>query len=238
MNLKLETITLSKASTLLSDRLRELIVSGSVKPGETLPSERELVATSGLSRGSVREALKILETEGLVEVRLGRAGGSRVTAPKREGLVRSVETYLRANSIGLRELLDCRIAIEPMLARLCAINRTEQELEKLHALHRDFMETLTDVKRYRSLNFEWHRSIALASRNDPLIALMEAISAPILAASGFERATSPRTRHNAVSAHQEILGAIERRDAEAAAKAMEWHLSAYTGIVDRISSEI
>jgi GntR family transcriptional repressor for pyruvate dehydrogenase complex len=224
-------VVVPKASGLLAGRLRDLIIQGQFSSGDLLPPERYLVVESGLSRGSVREALKILETEGLVEIRPGRSGGAKVTLPKRGDLVRSTELFVRANGVDLQALLDCRVAIEPMLARLAAQNRSDEELAVIRDLHVQFQESVDDIQRYRSINFQWHLAIARASRNEPLTALMEAISTPVLEATGYENVTTPKTRNAAVKIHGEIGRAIERQDGEAAAKAMLDHLSAYTAIM-------
>lgn len=224
-------VIVPKASGLLAKRLRDMILHGQFASGELLPPERDLVAESGLSRGSVREALKILETEGLVEIRSGRSGGARVTIPKRTTLARSTELFVRANAVPLESLLDCRIAVEPMLAKLAARNRTDAELEQLRDLHVQFEQSVDDVKLYRQVNLTWHLAVAAASRNEPLTALMEAISTPLLEATGYEVVTTPETRREAVKAHAAVIRAIERRDEDAAARAMEKHLSAYTSIL-------
>jgi DNA-binding FadR family transcriptional regulator len=233
--LRLESLhlVLTKAPGLLADRLRELILAGKFNIGEMLPTERDLVIDSGLSRGSVREALKILETEGLIEIRTGRSGGAMVTTPKRDSLARSVEVFVRANSITLADMLDCRVAAEPTLARLAAQRRTSEELAELRELHKQFAASTDDLPRYRRINFEWHLAIARASRNEPLIALMEAISKPVLDATGFEKFTTPKTRNDAVKAHAAIIEAIAAQDADAAETAMQNHLLSYVGSIDK-----
>lgn len=224
-------VSVPKASGLLANRLRDLIVNGRFSSGQLLPPERELVTDSGLSRGSVREALKILETEGLIEIKSGRSGGARVTLPKRDALARSAELFVRANRITLESLLDCRIAVEPMLARLAARNRTEAELAMIVDYHRKFETSVDDVQRYRRINFEWHLAIAGASRNEPLTALMEAISTPVFEATGYEVVTTPETRAEAVLAHGKVVAAIQKKDEAAAARAMEKHLTSYSAIL-------
>ena len=228
MNLDSLHLVLPKAPGLLADRLREMILKGQYSSGDMLPTERDLVIESGLSRGSVREALKILETEGLIEIRTGRSGGARVTTPKRDSLARTVEVFMRANAIKLDDMLDCRLATEPMLARLAARRRTAEELETIKTLHAQFSTSVDDLPLYRSINFKWHLAVARASRNEPLIALMEAIATPVLEATGYENYTTSRTRREAVKAHAAIVKAIQEQDEEGAAAAMQAHLSAYT----------
>lgn len=229
-SLGITRIMIPKSSDLFADRLREMILRGSLVTGDMLPSERSLVEESGLSRGSVREALRTLEAEGLVETVRGRLGGTRVVAPRRDSLTRSVEIFVRANAVSLSALLDCRAAIEPMLARLAARNRTEEELEELEALQKQFRESKDDLITYRAVNYRWHRQIAYCSRNEPLIILIDAILTTAHEARGFERVTTQDNREIAIEAHEVVMDAIRNQDEEAAAAAMEAHLVGYSRV--------
>ena len=123
MPLDLAAVVVPKASDVLAARLRELILSSGLAEGTPLPPERELVAQSGLSRASVREALRVLETEGLVLTRAGRNGGSQVRRPGRESISRSFELFVRSHGVRFEALLEAREAIEPAAAALAAIHR-------------------------------------------------------------------------------------------------------------------
>lgn len=222
-----EPITVPKASDILAGRLRDLILSGSVAPGEPLPTERELVHDSGLSRSSVREALRVLEVEGLISTRPGRAGGSTVRLPGRSSIARTMQLFVRSHAIRVEALLECRIAIEPFLASLAATNRTERDLEEMRRLHERFAAAEDDVALYKRINLDWHLAIARASGNEVLIALMEAVAQPIFDAASYQQVTTPVARAETVKAHGAILRAIERQDAKLAYSRMEKHLSAY-----------
>ena len=113
----LDPINVPKAADILANRLRDLILSGKVPEGEMLPTERELVEDSGLSRSSVREALRVLEVEGLIVTRPGRAGGSTVKLPGSGSVARSIELFVKTHGVRLQALLDCRLAIFSMGAQ-------------------------------------------------------------------------------------------------------------------------
>ncbi len=223
----ISNIVIQKASDVLASRLRQLILSGDFKPGDSLPNERELVAQSGLGRSSIREALRVLASEGLISTKGGRGGGSVVTLPDRDSIRRPVELFIRTNDVSFDSLLDCRIAVEPTLARLAAINRTGEEGETLQALQADFASKVNDLDAYRRINLEWHLAIARASGNPPLIALMEAISSPILASSRPSYSTTEKIRRQTVKIHGRIQTAIMERDGEAAFNLMAQHVGAF-----------
>lgn len=228
-------VIVPKASDVLAARLRDLIVKGHFVPGKYLPTERELVAESGLSRTSVRDALRVLESEGLITTKVGRMGGSLVTLPGRESVARSVELFVRTHGIRLESLLECRVAVEPMLARLAARHRSAEQLQEIEAIHARFLQSLDDVPLYKSLNLEWHLAIARASGNEPLTALMEAISTPVRDAMDYQHVTTPELRAGAVKAHTVILKAIGEQDEESAFKRMERHVSAYRDVATKAS---
>ena len=161
---QISPIVVPKASDILASQLRQMIVQGELRPGSLLPSERDLVAESGLSRTSVRDALRVLESEGFVTTKVGRSGGSVVTLPGRDVVARSVELFVRTHGIRLDSLLECRVAVEPTLARLAARHRTKQELDQIADLHTQFVASVEDVQLYKRINLEWHLAIARCSR--------------------------------------------------------------------------
>ena len=223
-------IVVPKASDILAAQLRDMIVQGELSPGSLLPSERDLVVESGLSRSSVRDALRILESEGFITTKVGRSGGSMVTLPGRDVVARSVELFVRTHGIRLDSLLECRVAIEPTLARLAARNRTDAELARMTELHQQFENSVDDVKEYKRINLEWHLSVARSSGNEPLIALMEAITMPIRDAMDYQHVTTPEMRAGAVRAHTVILEAIRKQDEQTATRRMERHVTAYRDV--------
>ena len=225
-----EPVFVPRASDILAAKLRDLILSGRVPAGDRSRRERELVTQSGLSRASVREALRVLEVEGLISTRVGRSGGSTVTLPGRASVARSLELFVRSQGVRLEALLECRIGVEPLLASLAAQKHTETQLAEMKTIHEQFAASVGDIARYKKLNLDWHLAVARASGNEPLIAFMEAIAQPILAASSYHSVTTDAARDEAVRTHAWILRAIERRDAKAAFTRMERHVSAYSNL--------
>jgi len=219
-----------KAADVLAERLRTLIVQGHFAPGDMLPTERDMVVEAGLSRTSVRDALRVLESEGLITTKSGRAGGSIVTLPGRDSVARSVELFVRTHGIRLASLLECRVAVEPTLARLAAVNRTRAELEEMTEIHQRFVASVDFVSDYKRINIEWHLAVARASRNEPLTALMEAIATPIRDAQEYQDVTTADLRATAVKAHTVILKAIADKDSGAAFRRMERHVSGYRDV--------
>lgn len=120
-----------KAAALAADELRRRIATGELAPGDRLPPEDGLMAELTLARTTLREALRILESEGIITVQRGRRGGPRVTRPPIDSLARGLALHLQMQGTTLRDLDAARQVIEPALAANMARARTEDGLNAL-----------------------------------------------------------------------------------------------------------
>ena len=225
---RLSPIVVPKTSDVLASELRRQILSGLLPPGTSLPAERELVTQTGLSRGSVRDALRILESERLVVTRPGRYGGSVVNKPDDESLKRSISSFVHSRGITLLTLLQTREAIEPYLAALAAKKRTEEELQRLVDVTERVENAFITPPEFLRENVEWHMAIAAASHNELLRAFLHSISDMVYKASAIENFASEDMRKQVMYAHRRILEAIVAQDAELAERRMGLHLAALT----------
>lgn len=234
--LKLSPIVVPKTSDVLAAELRRQILGGALAPGFSLPPERDLVTQTGLSRGSVREALRILEVEGLVSTRPGRQGGSVARRPGDESLAKYISLFIHGRGISLLSLLQTREAVEPSLAALAAQNRTEEELRELVTISERLEAAYADTPLYLAENVNWHCAIAAASHNELLRAFMFGISNMVYKASAIENFATADVRQVVIKAHRRILDAIVAKDAEAAGRRMARHLAALTAAVKAFPS--
>lgn len=160
---RFDTLTVPKASDVLAGEVRERILSGEFTEGTALPPERQLVEQTGLSRATVREALRILEVERLLEIRPGRGGGAFVHRPGRESLANTVRLVIRGQRIRLEDLHETREAIEPACAALAARRRTDADLAELDDAHTDLVAADEDIQRFLRANIRWHNAVARAA---------------------------------------------------------------------------
>jgi GntR family transcriptional regulator, transcriptional repressor for pyruvate dehydrogenase complex len=226
-------IKVPKSSDVLAERLRQEILSDAYQPGASLPTERELVSTTGLSRGSVREALRILETQGLVNTRAGRYGGTTVSQPTNDQLAGHINLYARGRSVPLLALVEVRLALEPMVAALAAERRTEEDLANLHAIAaRIDWAADSDLNAFLEENVNWHDAIAAASHNDLLHAFATSVSGLMFEASKLKDFASAEVRQRVRFAHGRILEAIEAGDADLARRRVERDVQAYGQILE------
>ncbi len=212
---------------LVLDQIRRAIQIGRFLAGERLPSERDLADQLGVSRTTVREAMRVLQGEGLIETRRGRSGGAIVIAPEttpaeRRGLV-------RRRLAELENVFDYRLAIEPAAARLAADRRTKSDVAALREIvtalgslaTTSAHETPSPVARFFATDAEFHDRIAQATRNPLLVeAVGDARAAMFLPVGGVFTELHP----DANRGHEEIFAAIETGDGNAAREAMSEHI--------------
>jgi GntR family transcriptional repressor for pyruvate dehydrogenase complex len=220
-------VIVPKASDILAKQLRDSILAGDYPEGMLLPNERELSERSGLSRTSVREALRILEVEGLLTTRAGRNGGSAIRRPGRETLEHSLNLFIWGQNTTLETLLEVRAALEPPAARLAALHRTPDDLIAIDQHHARLTGCAADIDAFRAANISWHAAIMQASHNPLLISFYQAIIGAVHAATDIDDFHSPLVRREVIRIHERIAVAIRDSDGDAAARRMHRHVEAY-----------
>lgn len=227
-------IEVPKSCDLLADRLRQQILAGGFAPGDPLPAERDLVIETGLSRGSVREALRILQAQGLVRTRPGRYGGSTVIQPTENLLASQVGSFARGRGVSFQALIETREALEPMLAQLAARNRSDADLAALDAISvRMAAAASSRPAVFIDENVNWHWALAEASHNDLLRAFMASITGLIHQSTRIEHIAEKAVRAQVLKAHKRILQAIRQGDPEAARRRMARHVTAYSEQIEQ-----
>ena len=209
---------------LVLEQIRRAIQLGRFDAGTRLPSERELAQQVGVSRTTVREALRVLQGEGLVQVTRGRNGGSVVVSPRssREQIARDVSRRLAEIEV----VVDFRLIVEPAAARLAAERRARRDVSRLRGLVTAMDELVADPdgapSRFLALDSELHHSIAEASRNPMLVAAVDDVRAQLFTPiGGIFLALHP----SANELHHELLDSIDAGDAAAAESTMRRHIA-------------
>jgi GntR family transcriptional repressor for pyruvate dehydrogenase complex len=223
----LTPVDVPKASDVLARELRERILSGELVEGTALPAERELVKQTQMSRATVREALRILEVQNLVRVRVGRAGGAFVQRPTSKSMASSVTMLIRGQRIKLADLMETREALEPFCAELAARKHTEDDLAVLDRANQDIGDLDADLPAFLQANLDWHVGVAMASHNELLIGFMTALSQAIYAGTENAEFVDDNVRTVTARAHRSITTAIRNRDADTAGRRMRRHVHSY-----------
>ncbi|MCO8272213.1 FadR family transcriptional regulator [Actinoplanes sp. TRM 88003] len=220
------------AYQLLADELRADITSGRLQPGERLPPEPELCVKTGVSRSTVREALRLLASQHLIVTTRGVTGGSFVAHPDAEQLAEAMTTgfTLLTNSagVGLTDLLELRRALEVPAAGLAALRRDDDQLAEVRGAF--FDPAVDDLETMLAAHAAFHMAVAKATMNP----LFELVVRPLYHAKFGEDVTEnlpPGYWRQIDADHRLILDCLVMRDAESATRAAAQHLDYISAVL-------
>ena len=218
-------VVLPKAARLVAEALRERIVTKQFETGAHLPAPETLIAEFGVSRATLREALNVLESEGLVRLRRGPGGGAIVTAPDGQAIMRSLESLLRFEGTTLEEVMAVRLVVDPLAAGLAAEHADATDLERIRtSVERQRRpDVLGSHEEWFEENLHYHWSIAVASHN-PLVRVLSESLHNIVLTGGLRIDVQTSERAHSVEDHAAVYGRIAARDAEGAARELRRHL--------------
>jgi GntR family transcriptional repressor for pyruvate dehydrogenase complex len=222
-------ITRKKTYELVADSLRAQIGEGHLAAGDVLPTERVLTEQLGVGRSSVREALRMLESQGLIE---SHGSGVFVVAEPPNPLNQSLSLLLSLDQSDLHELYEMRMLLEGELAALAAERRTEEDLGRMLTAVHEMREGLNSQERYIDADVRFHLAIADATQNRFALHMMRAIR------ELFHRALSsvytiPGSPETSIEQHQLILDAIAGRRPQEARERMQEHLLRVESDIER-----
>ena len=206
----------------VEEQIRQLIESGQYNPGDKLPAEMDLCQRLGVGRGTIREAFRLLQARGYVEIKPGRGAFVAERLPGED--VGAVE-WLLQNELELRDAIDIRRALEPMAARRMAEQGSGEDIQSLEELHTRFMQAVQagDAAQIGKLDEAFHSAIVEGSKNHLLIAINQQVNQGMktFRAKTFQ---VPQNIRNAVVPHTRIMQAIQTRDGDGAESEMRAHL--------------
>lgn len=230
--MRLDTLKVPRASELVADKLRSLIVDGVVHEGATLPSEKELVSQLGVSRATLREALRILEAEGLISTRTGPKGGITVQRPGSANLTRSLSLLLQLEETPFSDLLEARRLLEPICANLAAQRVTPEEMAELEGIIAQMRLTLDDTSAYVRQQLAFHLKVIAAAHND-VLRLYTLSVGELITARAARVGLSIEQRRIGLKVAEGILVALKTRNGKLAARRIELHLEAFETIIEK-----
>lgn len=196
------------------DSMKEYIGEEQMEVGRKLPTEKEWCEKLGVGRGTVREAFRILEARGLVEIKPGRGA---FLAGLKEMEHQDIVDWFVKNEVELKDYIEVRSAIEPLCVRIVARKGDDAALVQIEKIHNLFVravaeDNIADMARYDE---KFHRQIVESSKNTMLIMINRKIDERI---KDFRYRTFqvPQNAQNAIKAHQNIVNALKERDEEVA----------------------
>lgn len=202
-------------------QVHEMVREGKFKAGDQLPSERELAETFKVSRTSVREALRALETQGLIVSRTG--AGNFVAELPIESLVAPLAAMLIEEKHALADIFEMRKVIEPHIASLAAERATKRDIERMKKILDKQREAVSRGETGVEADAELHFAIGRATQNQALEKLVSGLM-DILSHSREESLQTKDRRKASIESHRKILVAIETHDTKKAREAMLFHI--------------
>ena len=206
----------------IAERLVSLIAERKLRPGEKLPSERDLAAMMQVSRPSLREALRALDMMKIVEIRHG--SGTFVASLKPERLVEHFDFVFSLDDSTFTQALAARAMLEPSLAAAAAQNATEAELAEITACMERAAISAQDPKLFLEADLELHQLITAAVHNQIIARFMGTLCRLGLA-SRMRTVALKGVREQSLQDHQAIVDALLRRDPETASSTMQKHIN-------------
>lgn len=221
-----------KTALLIADQLVELIRQEDLQPGDRLPSESLMLQQYQVSRGTLREALRYLEFQGVILLKPGSGGGPIVQYPDADILVSTLTLLLQFQKTAFADIVEARRQMEPIVVRLAAQNRSDQDMKELWRNVTEAEDLSIGTYRFHQLSDDYHALVAQASGNAIFGNLMAALAGTL---TGVNQGIDYPKKHRAASnqIHKDIVQAIEDRDADTAEKLMRLHLDAHSDFTNK-----
>jgi len=227
-----------KTAELIATLYRRQVVRGELKPGDTLPSEQQLMAQFGVSRPTLREAFRILEAEDLISVKRGSRGGARVTQPTLSVAARYVGLLLQVQGTTIADVYEARMVLEPACARLLARRRTREDLadltaciEELRGVAEAGPDQVPEPARWSSLASRFHELIMQRSGSKTLAVqggVLQDIVETHLTIALSRTSADDDTRHyrRSVRSYEKLVALVDKRDGAGAERHWRAHMEA------------
>ncbi len=220
----LEEVVIESPVDIIIRQIKNLLSAGHLKPGDRLPSERQLAERFGVGRTHVRDAIKKLEFYGIIKT-YPQSGSiiSGLEASAMEGLITDI---LKLDNYDLYSLVETRFLLEADSARLCALRRSEEDMAEIEKAADNYEKRIGDGSAAVEEDLAFHRALAEGSQNMVLKSLLMTIMPDIMTNyTKYKVCDSNVKTSKAVIEHRQLVEAIRRQDAEEAENIMKEHLS-------------
>lgn len=204
-------------------QIKNAILTGVYRPGDKLPSEKELIKLFNVSRVPLREAMRSLEEMGLITIKPGVAGGAFVNQMTIKSVSDSLSNMIRLGNISVSDIWGFRILIEPKICCRAAKYRTDWDLKQMEDMITDLEKAIKSRKPPIVSNMDFHQIIARAAKNPLSILIMDTIGEILLEV--YKKFNfSLRDHKNILRFHKKIFECIKKKDTQKIGRIMEVHL--------------
>ena len=209
-------------STRIVAQVREALFAKQLRPGDFLGTEKDLAGRFGVSRIVARDAMRTLEAQGIVEIKVGSGGGARIAHGNARLFAEALAVQLDLAGVSVGEIMDAQRAIEALAAELAAVNGTAADHTRLRELNAETERRIGDVPAFTRVAREFHLAVAEASHNRVLV--VQLISLQHVSWPARNPTLTPQVARRILDVHRELAALIEMRDAAGSRRLMDDHV--------------
>lgn len=216
-------VNVDRVSQVIVDQIKALIRDGRLLPGDRLPSERELCQRFGVSRVTVREALRVLEATGLLAIRVGAHGGAFLTSPTTERLSEGLANLISVSTLTAANVTEARIIVELGILPLAVERATDEDIAALFEMVDDAEQALEAGAYDVEMSAAFHIRVAQCTHNPAIAMLVQSFHGPLLMSLAEAHQSAPMNSRG-IGEHRKLSQAIKDRDMAAAREIATKHL--------------
>jgi DNA-binding FadR family transcriptional regulator len=219
-----KTVSSNRMSEAIVEQIRGLIRSERLRPGDRLPSERDLGERMGVSRVTVREAMRVLEAGGLIEIRVGARGGAIVTTPSSSKIGTGLADLISLSPLTAAEVTEARQVFELGIIPLVVDRATDEDIAELRSMVATHQAALKNGEYNMQMSAAFHVRVAACTHNAAIEMLVHSFHGPLLMSLREAQVAAPLMGVRGTNEHRDFVEAVARRDPEKAAGIMRVHL--------------
>jgi GntR family transcriptional repressor for pyruvate dehydrogenase complex len=229
-------VSSNRMSEAIVKQIRNLIRTERLHPGDRLPSERDLGERMGVSRVTVREALRVLETSGLVEIRVGARGGAFVTTPTSSSIGTGLADLISLSPLTATEVTEARQVFELGIIPIVVDRATDDDIAELREMVRRHRAALRNNEYVMSMSADFHVRVAACTHNAAIEMLVQSFHGPLLMSLREAQVAAPLMGHRGSNEHRDFVDAVAARDPARAEEIMRAHLGRTARRVARVKA--
>jgi DNA-binding FadR family transcriptional regulator len=219
-----KAVSSNRMSEAIVEQIRGLIRSEQLRPGDRLPSERDLGERMGVSRVTIREAMRVLEAGGLIEIKVGARGGAIVTSPSSSKIGSGLADLISLSPLTAAEVTEARQVFEVGIIPLVVERATDDDVAELREMVAEHQAALKNGEYGMPMSAAFHVRVAACTHNAAIEMLVHSFHGPLLMSLREAQVAAPLMGHRGTAEHRDFVEAVARRDAAKAEEIMRVHL--------------
>lgn len=229
-------VSSNRMSEAIVAQIRGLIRNEQLRPGDRLPSERDLGERMGVSRVTIREAMRVLEASGLIEIRVGARGGAIVTSPSSTKIGTGLADLISLSPLTAAEVTEARQIFELGIIPLVVERATDADIAELRQMVSEHQQALKNGEYGMPMSAAFHVRVAACTHNAAIEMLVHSFHGPLLMSLREAQVAAPLMGHRGTNEHRDFVEAVAKRDVERAEEIMSTHLDRTARRVARVQA--